>query len=799
MRRFLTGLVLTLSVLPATVFAQWVLDGTSLTAVPQNQVSPAIVSDGTGGAIIAWQDGRNGNNDVYAQRVNGSGTPLWALNGVAVCTAAGEQWTPALLADGAGGVFIVWEDDRSGSGDVYAQRLNSAGVPYWAANGVALCTAADSQEFPVLASDGSGGIVAAWPDRRSGTNYDIYAQRVNSSGVAQWVGNGVVVCVDGTDQDSPQITANGAGSTILVWRDWRFGISDSDIYGQRLTSGGAVQWGASGINVCGALGNQQAPQLVADAAAGAVIAWADLRNGGNFDIYAQRMNSSGSALWIGNGVALCTAAIDQRWPVMVSDGAGGAVVVWYDSRAFDNDLYGQRVSASGSAVWTGNGVPVCTTPGSQTNPFIVPDGTGGYIVSWSDSRNGATIDFSNVFAQRFSNAGAPLWTQDGISVSSAADYQGMPACISDGTGGSILAWEDSRSSLSDIYAQRIDNTYGFWGRPEPTVTAVKDIPHDQGGKVAVNWTASGRDNAFPRTIQFYSIWRAVDAVPMGATTITSDELRDLAPDDAGPVYLSTPSRYYERVGTQDAQGWLGYSFSADTRADSVASATGNEYFMVAAHFIADYFISFASNEVSGHSVDNLAPAAPLLLTAQRIGNYVYLKWNGVHVSDLRDYAVYRKTASGVTPVPINFLATSDDTLLTDTTAPTGALYYIVTALDAHANQSAPSNEASVQATTGIGDTPALTALTVLQNHPNPFTATTDFEVGLPRNSDVRIDIFDVAGRRVSAIDVKGAKAGWQRIAFAGRDDRDRPLASGVYFYRVNAAGATSTKKMVIAR
>jgi hypothetical protein len=47
-------------------------------------------------------------------------------------------------------------------------------------------------------------------------------------------------------------------------------------------------------------------------------------------------------------------------------------------------------------------------------------------------------------------------------------------------------------------------------------------------------------------------------------------------------------------------------------------------------------------------VDNLAPPAPLFLTAQRVGNWVHLKWNGVHVPDLSKYTVYRKTSTGVT-------------------------------------------------------------------------------------------------------------------------------------------------------
>jgi hypothetical protein len=224
--------------------------------------------------------------------------------------------------------------------------------------------------------------------------------------------------------------------------------------------------------------------------------------------------------------------------------------------------------------------------------------------------------------------------------------------------------------------------------------------------------------------------------------------------------------------------------------------------MVAAHLVEDanlpIDLAFASNVVTGHSVDNLAPLAPFLLTAQRVGADVQLQWNRAVAPDLRDYSVYRATSTGVTPVPINFLTSAEDTLAVDANAPSSALYYIVTAHDVHANQSAPSNEANVEAATGIGNTPVITALTVLQNYPNPFAATTDFAVGLPSNSDVRIDVFDVAGRRVSAIDVKGTK-GWQRIPFAGRDTRGRQLASGVYFYRVQAAGATVTKKMVITR
>jgi hypothetical protein len=52
---------------------------------------------------------------------------------------------------------------------------------------------------------------------------------------------------------------------------------------------------------------------------------------------------------------------------------------------------------------------------------------------------------------------------------------------------------------------------------------------------------------------------------------------------------------------------------------------------------------------------------------------------------------------------------------------------------------------------------------------------------------------------VNTLDVKHARAGWQRVPFSGDDASGRALASGVYFYRVDADGTTATRKMVIAR
>lgn len=119
-----------------------------------------------------------------------------ALNN-AVCNFSGSQTNVQLVADGTGGAIAVWEDTRSASTDIYAQHISSTGTLLWATDGIAICTAAFNQLNPKIVTDGAGGAVISWIDDRDGAgagNYDIYAQRINASGIVQWAADGLPVC-----------------------------------------------------------------------------------------------------------------------------------------------------------------------------------------------------------------------------------------------------------------------------------------------------------------------------------------------------------------------------------------------------------------------------------------------------------------------------------------------------------------------------------------------------------------------------------------------------------------------------
>lgn len=86
-----------------------------------------------------------------------------------------------------------------------------------------------------------------------------------------------------------------------------------------------------------------------------------------------------------------------------------------------------------------------------------------------------------------------------------------------------------------------------------------------------------------------------------------------------------------------------------------------------------------------------------------------------------------------------------------------------------------------------------------QNVPNPFNPHTELSFELRSAGHVRVEIFDLSGRRVRTL-VDGVRsAGEHEVVWRGLDDRGEPVASGVYLYRVKAAGISETKRMVLVR
>jgi len=86
-----------------------------------------------------------------------------------------------------------------------------------------------------------------------------------------------------------------------------------------------------------------------------------------------------------------------------------------------------------------------------------------------------------------------------------------------------------------------------------------------------------------------------------------------------------------------------------------------------------------------------------------------------------------------------------------------------------------------------------------QNYPNPFNPETNIDFSIPVTSDIRLEIYNVLGHKINTLINKQVSAGLYRINWNGRDFNGRVVSAGVYFYRLDAEGFSSTKKMLMIK
>jgi hypothetical protein len=374
----------------------------------------------------------------------------WSPTGEPVSTGAQTQINPAIASDGAGGSVVVFQDRRAGNYDIYAQRMGAAGAPLWTANGEPVCTATADQQNPGIVGDGAGGAFVFWEDRRAGFASDIYAQYLDATGAPQWTADGAPVVVFSQIQQTPVGISDGAGGVIIAWADRR--ISNYDIYVQRLDATGAPQWTLNGVNICSATAAQQSPVIIADGAGGAWVAWQDSRGGGGGGVnhyYAQRVNAAGTPQYTANGIPICVASGFRSGLDLSPAPSGGVVLGWRDSRNGLGEIFLQYVDGTGAPQWAVDGISVATTSNSTVS--LTADGAFQYLV-WDDTR---PVTETDIYAQRIDATGATVWGAD-APVCTVPGSQLDPVAATDASGNLVISWRDNRGPATDIFAQKLD-------------------------------------------------------------------------------------------------------------------------------------------------------------------------------------------------------------------------------------------------------------------------------------------------------------------------------------------------------
>ncbi len=489
------------------------------------QESVRIVHDGQGGCIIAWKDLRGGDvGDLYAMRILNDGTPDpdWPENGLAIVAEPGAQSSHTADVDGAGGMIIGWKDGRQvGDFDIWAQRVTPDGDLLWGEEqGIVICNNVSNQDSPKLCPDGQGGAFFSWVDdrNRQETNKDIFAQRVDSDGELMWgaAEDGIPLCTAQEEQINNRIVLSEPGTAIVLWEDKRANGNEYDLYAMRINGQNEMvkTWQPDqGKPVAIADRQQQRSRVYPDGEGGAYFAWEDERDGAypEVDIWIQRLNVNGDAMWTENGIPVCRVDGEMKAPLIRTTTDGGAVIAWGDQRDGSPHLYAQRVAAlDGRPIWDLNGIPlVAGLSMNATNHQILPliNGDNTFAVVWLDGRFAArgTVPFVQYCTDNVDNCDIEL-AQDGIPLISSDIVGGgiSPRSVIAADNSVVVAWEDHRQNQNhSIYVQKVDQEgRRIWG---PNGIRCADFPFDQNtpyicsdddGGVIVAWKAPTDNDYF---------------------------------------------------------------------------------------------------------------------------------------------------------------------------------------------------------------------------------------------------------------------------------------------------------------
>jgi len=384
----------------------WAAAGIPITPVPGLYSQQQIVTDNSGGAIISWIDVAGATIKHYVQKISANGQLQWNSSGVAVCAAENTQmFFYQLLADGRGGAILIWNDGRNGPNEVFAQRIGSDGTQRWPAEGLACTPPFTNYSSYEAVTDSTGGMKICWTMTTGlATRNDVFVQHINGQGLAQWGAQGINICSAAKDQLYCKIVRDAGGNVIVIWQDFRLDPVRSQIYGQRMAPGGNPLWEPGGVLLADSVvATSTIAKIVTDTLGGVHLAWLD-----NFmplpsdtaHLFGLHVDSMGTTLGSKKEIAVWH---DLQMPVdfeFVPDFKGGAFVSWTQPSLLNPvgnvyeiyDVYAQHLLTDGSTEFPLSGQPVSSAPLTQYYQQMVCDSNGVAILAWSDIRNGADFD-----------------------------------------------------------------------------------------------------------------------------------------------------------------------------------------------------------------------------------------------------------------------------------------------------------------------------------------------------------------------------------------------------------------------
>jgi hypothetical protein len=426
----------------------WGEDGLLIAESPPDK-SYTLISDGLGGAIFTWYESTHIDHEdpdyfspvtFYARRINADGELMWD-DGVLIgdSNRHGVDF-PAVVPDGSGGAIFVWNDYKPFYKALHEdilriKKFDAGGRSLWGSEGIPITASTSYHELTedeiaagikgtyarswptysgqfTAVNDGAGGAIVIWEEEITSKSERVFAQRFNDRGDAVWpdrltvAGEGFL-CAE----------SDGAGGAI-VW------TPEGTVYSGIGTVGTPLMVNISGDGeILSSRSYDSSATYLNDGLGGfiRIRIEEDPPSGPPWDrrttLYVQRQDTAGKALW--PEVRVIDPGEKEQFADLeyIADGTGGVIIVWQLQRDSVpiGGIMAQRVDTDGTLCWREEGIPVFG--GSRIRyqgiAGVLGDGSGGVTVIAALGTGALSGDM--VYAQKLDAGGNRLWG-DGVMI-----------------------------------------------------------------------------------------------------------------------------------------------------------------------------------------------------------------------------------------------------------------------------------------------------------------------------------------------------------------------------------------------
>lgn len=696
----------------------------------------------------------------------------------AIDTQTGEQAVAKVAHCPDGGMYIGWYSNATGNYNVRLQYLTFDGTPQWGDSGILVSSHEQNSWITdwSLITDNEGNAILGFQDLRSGDGLNAVAYKILPDGTFAWGADGVMLSDDGADNYIPRLAVTDANNIIVAW------MATTDVKVQKISPAGTLLLDTPLI-LSNASVSHTYPQPMGVSGDAFILkyyedsgpAWAPTRH-----VFAQKYDTNVDPVWTSPAAISTQGGISAwtQWLDIVSDGADGMWTGWYDDRDSNNlvESYVAHVAADGTVTFGDGGVSLTNENTMQNYMPSLSKAPNGVYAFWRQTD--ANQNNSALKGQLVETDGLH-WSDSGGTYVSISSRVVAPIAAAHYNSDAIVIYsDDAPTGTTDntIKAMRIDETGALvWtNNPADVSTCQSSKLHHyavdcEGSQWVAVWDdeRNGSSDIYAQNIN-YDGTIGVAAAPSGISgTVTLNG----GAGDVTFVNITVEGGIYYPNADGD------YSITLEPGTYDMMFQLGN-------------YTNYEATDVVVEEGEFTTVNVTLdYITVQGVEGTVTLDGGSGDVSAVAitiDGEVYHPDANGGYSVVLEVGTYSVLFELDD--------YYDVEVTDVVVEADAFTTvDVTMEYIVAAGeDTPPLELN--LAARPNPFNPETSIAYAVTQPGHVRLDVYDVRGRKVTTLVNQRREAGRYSVVW-----RANGVASGVYFARLTTAGGQRMLKLALLK